>query len=333
MSSILNYNPQMEYRRLGKTGLMVSAVSLGGHWKRVGTVIGGGFSGGGSSAADLQSIHNPAFLQNRSDVVSACIEHGINYVDACAPAEVLAYAKVLHGRRDRMYLGYSWHVRESRYSEWRTSGRLLQGLDHGLREAKLEYVDLWRISLPMDQITARDEVLMIQDGAMEALEVAKKSGKARFTGISSHNRLWLRELINDYPRQVEVVLFPYTAGTQQSPDNSLFDTIRNRDAGVFGIKPFGENSLFQGDGSPEHPFAAEDDRLARLAIRHILSCTAITAAIPGVIHPWQVQNVALALQEQRPLDPEESAELQRACQQMWTRLSPTQAWLRNWEFV
>ena len=33
--NILNYNPEMEYRRLGKTELMVSAVCLGGHWKRV----------------------------------------------------------------------------------------------------------------------------------------------------------------------------------------------------------------------------------------------------------------------------------------------------------
>ena len=29
----------MEYRRLGKTGLWVSAVCLGGHWKRVDKVI------------------------------------------------------------------------------------------------------------------------------------------------------------------------------------------------------------------------------------------------------------------------------------------------------
>jgi glycerol kinase len=34
-----SYNPNMEYRRLGKTGLWVSAVCLGGHWKRVDKVI------------------------------------------------------------------------------------------------------------------------------------------------------------------------------------------------------------------------------------------------------------------------------------------------------
>src|ERR1017187_8835301 len=38
--SILNYNENMEYRRLGKTGLMVSAISLGGHWKRIEIEIG-----------------------------------------------------------------------------------------------------------------------------------------------------------------------------------------------------------------------------------------------------------------------------------------------------
>jgi hypothetical protein len=46
-TKILNYNPNMEYRRLGKTGLMVSAVSLGGHWKRVATMMPPGFKGAG----------------------------------------------------------------------------------------------------------------------------------------------------------------------------------------------------------------------------------------------------------------------------------------------
>ncbi len=32
-SKILNFHPKMTYRRMGKTNLMVSEVSLGGHWK------------------------------------------------------------------------------------------------------------------------------------------------------------------------------------------------------------------------------------------------------------------------------------------------------------
>ena len=40
-SKILNYNPDMEYRRCGKTEWMVSAVCLGGHWKRVDKMVPG----------------------------------------------------------------------------------------------------------------------------------------------------------------------------------------------------------------------------------------------------------------------------------------------------
>ena len=34
-----SYNSNMEYRRLGKTELWISAVCLGGHWKRINKVI------------------------------------------------------------------------------------------------------------------------------------------------------------------------------------------------------------------------------------------------------------------------------------------------------
>ncbi|MCX6910989.1 MAG: twin-arginine translocation signal domain-containing protein, partial [Verrucomicrobia bacterium] len=38
-SKILNYNPDMEYRLCGKTGWMISAACLGGHWKRVNNMV------------------------------------------------------------------------------------------------------------------------------------------------------------------------------------------------------------------------------------------------------------------------------------------------------
>ena len=108
---ILNYNEQMEYRRAGKTNLMVSAVCLGGHWKRLNTVVPDIFKGGGWLSAALE---NEGFQKNRCDVVTRCIERGINYIDACTAQEVTAYAKALEGRRDKMYLGFSWYQQEMR---------------------------------------------------------------------------------------------------------------------------------------------------------------------------------------------------------------------------
>ena len=77
---ILNYNPQMEYRRCGKTELMISAVCLGGHWKRIDKVVGRAEKGKGWIGLGAGS---PEFDKNRHNVVSRCIERGINYIDAC----------------------------------------------------------------------------------------------------------------------------------------------------------------------------------------------------------------------------------------------------------
>lgn len=83
---ILNYNENMEYRRLGKTGLMVSVVCHGGHWKRIAVMMNGPFkSNGCCSPDDDANINKPEFLKNRDEVLSQAIEVGINYVDACSP--------------------------------------------------------------------------------------------------------------------------------------------------------------------------------------------------------------------------------------------------------
>ena len=330
---ILNYNPNMEYRRLGKTGLMVSAVCVGGHWKRAGVMISPAFRGSGADNEDFQNLNNPAFIANRRAVLDRAMEVGINYVDACSPQEILAYSKVLQGRRDKMYFGFSWHVREPRYPEWRTAKKLLEGYEQSLKEAGLDHADLWRISLPQQGSPDVYELKVIEEATVEALAKARQQGKARFTGISSHNRVWLNWMVKQYQSEIQVVLFPYTAASKELPDDSVFDTVKECDTGVFGIKPFADNSLFAGDSSPASPHAADDDRRARLAIRYILGNPAITAPIPGMVSPHQVDNVALAVQERRKLDAKEKAELDAAGERMWANLRPDHKWLKDWEYV
>jgi len=324
---ILNYNPEMEYRRLGKTGLMVSAVALGGHWKRIDRIIGGQRVPGWMT----MRIDRPEFRKNRYEVVSRCIERGINYVDACCREEILAYSRALKGRRDKMYFGYSWHIWESRFPEWRSAKKLKEGLDAGMKEAGLDHVDLWRISLLTE--SSRHTEWEIEQ-AIEALDWAKRTGRARFIGVSSHDRPHLKKLIETYPQQIEVVLTPYTAKTKVVTDESgLFAAIRKHDVGWFGIKPFASNSLFKGDSSPSSPYFEEDNRLARQTIRYILCNPAITAPIPGLISTQQVDNVALAVVQRRQLDIKEQAELHEAMERAWANLPPCYQWLKDWEYV
>ena len=94
-SKILNYNPNMEYRRQGSTNLMVSAVCLGGHSR--------------------------SNQKDRTEIVSRCIDAGINYIDACTRGEVIRDAKALKGRRDKMYLALSHCGNEIRNPNFRTA--------------------------------------------------------------------------------------------------------------------------------------------------------------------------------------------------------------------
>ncbi len=324
---ILNYNPDMEYRRCGRTGLMISAVCLGGHWKRLVKIIGGSEPKGWMTT----EIDNKDFQKNRYDVVNRCIDRGVNYVDACCREEILAYAKALKGRRDKMYFGYSWHIKESRFEEWRSADKLKQGLDEGMKEAGLDYVDIWRISLLVD--SSRHTESEVEEAA-KALDWAKKTGRARFIGFSSHNRPHIKKIIEKYTEQVEVILTPYTANSKLVTDESgLWATFRKYDVGWFGIKPFASNSLFKGDSSPESPYYEQDNNLARLAIRYILCNPAITAPMPGLISVQQVDNVARAVKERRALDLKEKAELDSAMKDAWASLPSNYQWLKDWEYV
>jgi predicted aldo/keto reductase-like oxidoreductase len=326
-SKILNYNSEMEYRRCGKTGLMISAITLGGHWKRVAGLINTREAAGWMT----MEIQNPAFQKNRAEVVSRAIERGMNYVDACCGEEIMAYAKALKGRRDKMYFGYSWHVKESRFPEWRSAAKLKQGLDEGMKEAGLEYVDLWRISLLTNSNDHSDTEL---DEAAAALDWAKKSGRARFIGVSSHDRAHLKKIIEKYPAQMEVILTPYTAKTKVVEDaNGLWAAIQKADVGWFGIKPFASNSVFKGDSMPGNKHEEEDNRIARLTLRAILCNKAITAPMPGLITTAQVDNAALAVKERRELDVAEKAELDGLMDRAFANLPANYQWLKQWEYV
>jgi len=168
---------------------------------------------------------------------------------------------------------------------------------------------------------------------MKALETARKQGKCRFTGLSSHDRPHIKWMIETYPEIVQVVVPPYTAKSKVAPQDSLFATVKKYDVGVFGIKPFSSNALFKGDGSLESPHAVEDDRMARMAIRYILATNVITAPIPGMINMHQVDNMVAAVRERRELDAAEAKELEQAMDLAWAKLPADYQWLKNWEYV
>jgi aryl-alcohol dehydrogenase-like predicted oxidoreductase len=294
-SKIRNYNPNMEYRRLGKTNLMVSAVGLGGH--------------------------SGANEEERKEIVKRCLDMGLNYIDSTGGGELHRDIKALGSERDRVYLALSDTGHEPRNAEYRTARKLSKVLDNALREAKLECTDLWRITVyePGGRHSFNTSCEVI-----EALAKAKKQGKARCTGIASHDRRWFKFMI-EYFEELEVLLFPFTTMSKAAQKDSLFKTMKERDVGGFGIKPFAARSLFTGDRE-------QNDQRARLAIRYILHSNTVIP-IPGISTPHEADNLARAVKERRELDTKEKAELEDAAKQTLARLPAQYQWLKDWQYV
>ncbi len=314
--TILNYDERMSYRRLGKTGLWVSAVGLGGHWKRC-------------------PFEGEAFEKNRTEIMARCLDSGINYVDACWKGEVEVYARAVAklGKRQKIYFGFDSHG--SRGAEFRTRKALLADLETTMRETGLDYVDVWRITChePGGLHTHNEACEFAEAG-----EKATKDGKVRFFGLSTHDRRWADFVVREFPI-VSVILTPYTPGTNELAHASFFDTVRKYDVGVFGIKPFASNALFRGSSEPGNPHEKEDNEAARLALRHIWKNDAIAAPIPGLIYPSHVDNCLLAVEERRKFDlaaggrAEGDARYGRLVARMWERLPDGYGWLRDWKWV
>ena len=315
-SQIRSYDERMEYRRLGKTDQWVSAISLGGHWKRC-------------------PFRGADFEKNRTEIVAKCLDSGINFVDATGPREGFVYTKALKsiGKRDKMHVGFD--TSGARSPRFRTRKALLSALDRVLAQAKLDCIDVWRITChePGGLHTFNESTEIAAAG-----EQAVKDGKVRFFGISSHDRRWHRFMIKEFPI-VSVILFPYMARSKEKPKGSIFDAVRECDVGVLGIKPFASNSIFRGTSKPDDPHREEDDKRARMALRYVLCNDAVTSPIPGLIFPHHVDNCLKAIEERRKLDLAarpailDDPELARMSDEMFDHLPRGYQWLRDWEWV
>jgi uncharacterized protein len=108
------------------------------------------------------------------EVVARAIEMGINYYDTSrdyGDSEKI-FSGVIQGKRDKIVIASK-------------SGRtkkadILEDMDTTLKVLGTDHVDIWHLH-------GRDRPEQVPDESIEALEICKKSGKARFIGFSCHD--------------------------------------------------------------------------------------------------------------------------------------------------
>ena len=159
---------EMEYRRCGKSGLKLPALSLG-LWHNFGHV-------------DV--------LENSRAILHLAFDSGITHFDLAnnyGPPPGSAeenfgriFQQDFGGYRDELIISskagyYMW---EGPYGEWGSKKYLVSSLDQSLKRMNLEYVDIFYSHRP-DPDTPLEET-------MSALDLIVRQGKALYAGISNY---------------------------------------------------------------------------------------------------------------------------------------------------
>jgi len=157
------------------------------------------------------------------DVVTRALDMGVNYFDTARDyrdSEKI-FSGVIKGRqRDRIIIA-------TKSPSYRKE-QILRDLDTSLSMLGTDYVDIWHLH-------ARDTPASIPDGALEAMQMAKKSGKARYLGFSCHKPYAMVDfIINTGVFDVIQMTYSYPIGGRLR--NDAVDKLREAGIGVIAMK-------------------------------------------------------------------------------------------------
>lgn len=161
------YN-SMEYRRCGRSGLKLPAVSLG-LWHNFGHID------------PLENCR--AILRKAFDSGITHFDLANNYGQPAGSAEE-NFGKILNedfkSHRDELIISSKagWKMWEGPYGDWGSKKYLVASLDQSLQRMGLDYVDIYYHHRP-DPETPLEET-------MSALDLIVRQGKALYVGISSY---------------------------------------------------------------------------------------------------------------------------------------------------
>ena len=296
----------MRYRKLGKTNLDVSEVSLGA-WQ-----IGEGW-GSVSDEDAIQTLH-------------AALDHGVNFIDT---ADVYGdgrserfIAQVLADRKEEVHVATKAGRRLNPHvAAGFTRENLTAFIERSLKNLRHETLDLVQLHCPPTEVYYRPEVFQVLDGLKEA-------GKIRNYGVS----------VEKVEEALKAIEYPGIASVQiifnifrQRPAELFFPLAQKRDVGILVRLPL-SSGLLSGKITKDTKFAADDHRnynrygekfdrgetfsgidldvalaaveeirqllpegvsMANFALRWILEHPAVSCVIPGARNARQIsENVA-----------------------------------------
>lgn len=241
----------MKYNRLGASGVLTSALSLG-FWHNFGGE--GNFETGRAMvrrAFDLGITHFD--LANNYGVPAGSAEEAFGRI----------LAADMKPHRDEMFISTkAGHAMwPGPYGDWGSKKHLLASLDQSLRRMGLEYVDVFYSHRP-DPETPLEET-------MDALATVVKSGRALYVGLSKYDTDLTRRAVR-LLREMGVRCLTHQCRysmLSRGPEAGLLQAAQELGIGVVAFSPLAQGLLSDKylHGIPEDSRAVRDGRFLKPA--------------------------------------------------------------------
>ena len=196
----------MEYRVLGKTGLSVSRMGLGG--------------------IPIQRVT----AEDTKVLLRRLMEMGVNYIDTARGYSVSEsyLGEALEGIRNKFILATK--------SMARSKTAMAADVETSLKNLRTDYIDLYQIHNPS---LADLDTVAAADGALAALEEARSAGKIGHIGVTAHSPDVFRKAL-ELP-WVETIMFPYNFAENQGEE--MIAACKEKNIGFICMKPLAGGAL------------------------------------------------------------------------------------------
>ena len=298
----------MQYRRSGRSGIQLPAISLG-LWHNFGSVD--------------QFENCRAMLRRAFDLGITHFDLANNYGPPYGSAEETLgqiLKKDFRPYRDELIISTKagWDMWPGPYGDLGSRKYLLASLDQSLKRMGLEYVDIFYHHRP-DPETPMEE-------SLGALDTAVRSGRALYAGISSYNAAQTAEAVKIMRALGTPCLIhqPKYSMFVREPEKGLLDVLEKEGVGSIVFSPLAQGLLSDRylQGIPSDSRAARDfflkkkdigeDKLAKIralngiagqrgqtlaemAVAWVLRDPRVTSALVGASKVSQVEDNAGAL--------------------------------------
>ena len=290
----------MEYRQLGQTELVVSALGFG--------------------ASPLGDVFGKIEKSEGIRAVHTAIDLGINFIDV-SPYYGLTKAESILGEalqqipRDAYYLA----TKVGRYGERDfdfTPARVVASVDESLKRLNVDYIDL--IQCHDIEFGSLDQII---NETIPTLRDLRQTGKVRYVGISGLPLPVLHYVAKN--SEIDTVLSYCHYTLSDTTLLKLIPYLKEAQIGIINASPLGMGLLTENEVPAWHPASAEiraacaraasfcrsrNVNIAKLALQFSVSQPDIATTLVGIANPQQITSNVQWLSE--PIDRELLAEVQ-----------------------